>query len=163
MVNTLQRGRQDHHEPICHDRVPHISSELIMGVSGSVKTTLLRNLSIEHIHQGHGVAIIDPHDDLGDPFIRQFWEQEFASYDPRFMREAIAPIQNINSRFPSAKPSSATSAASSPSASATTTPKSSPENSATSSPRQISSTSQNSTPSPASTPTANPSNPNVPA
>ena len=29
-----------------------------------------------------------------DPFIRQFWEMEFESYDPRFMREAIAPIQN---------------------------------------------------------------------
>jgi hypothetical protein len=29
-----------------------------------------------------------------DPFIRQFWEEEFASYDPRFMREAVAPIQN---------------------------------------------------------------------
>ncbi len=29
-----------------------------------------------------------------DPFILQFWEQEFESYDPRFVREAIAPIQN---------------------------------------------------------------------
>jgi hypothetical protein len=169
----------------------------IIGVTGSGKTTLLRNLIIQHIHRGHGVAIIDPHGDLAeellhnipphradhlvyfdpadtefpiafnplanvppderplvasgiveafktiwgdswgprmehilyhclaalldcqntsllgvnrmlidpdyrrwvikqirDPFIRQFWEQEFASYDPRFMREAIAPIQN---------------------------------------------------------------------
>lgn len=31
---------------------------------------------------------------IKDPFIKQFWEQEFASYDPRFLREAIAPIQN---------------------------------------------------------------------
>jgi hypothetical protein len=29
-----------------------------------------------------------------DPFIRSFWAEEYASYDPRFMREAIAPIQN---------------------------------------------------------------------
>jgi hypothetical protein len=29
-----------------------------------------------------------------DPFIREFWEREYASYDPRFQREAIAPIQN---------------------------------------------------------------------
>ena len=29
-----------------------------------------------------------------DPFVKQFWEQEFENYDPRFMREAIAPIQN---------------------------------------------------------------------
>ena len=29
-----------------------------------------------------------------DPFVKQFWEQEFENSDPRFMREAIAPIQN---------------------------------------------------------------------
>jgi hypothetical protein len=29
-----------------------------------------------------------------DPFIRAFWTEEFASYDARFLREAIAPIQN---------------------------------------------------------------------
>ena len=169
----------------------------IIGKTGSGKTTLLRNLIIQHIHRGHGVAVIDPHGDLAedllrqippsradhlvyfdpadleypigfnplanvapddrplvasgivesfktiwgdswgprmayilynciaalldcqntsllgvnrmlidptyrhwvvkqvkDPFIKQFWEQEFANYDPRFMREAIAPIQN---------------------------------------------------------------------
>lgn len=31
---------------------------------------------------------------IRDPFLRAFWEQEFAGYDPRFLREAIAPIQN---------------------------------------------------------------------
>lgn len=29
-----------------------------------------------------------------DPFIRAFWTDEFAKYEPRFMREVIAPIQN---------------------------------------------------------------------
>lgn len=29
-----------------------------------------------------------------DPFIRAFWKDEFAQYDPRFLREAVAPIQN---------------------------------------------------------------------
>ncbi|MBL9185860.1 MAG: type IV secretion system DNA-binding domain-containing protein [Opitutaceae bacterium] len=29
-----------------------------------------------------------------DPFVRAFWTEEFASYDARFLREAIAPIQN---------------------------------------------------------------------
>lgn len=169
----------------------------IIGKTGSGKTTLLRNLIIQHIHRGHGVAVIDPHGDLAedllahippsradhlvyfdpgdlefpigfnplanvppddrplvasgivdafktiwadswgprmqyilygciaalldcentsllginrmlidpvyrrwvvkqvrDPFIKKFWEQEFENYDPRFMREAIAPIQN---------------------------------------------------------------------
>lgn len=29
-----------------------------------------------------------------DPVVRSFWVDEFAHYDPRFLREAIAPIQN---------------------------------------------------------------------
>lgn len=29
-----------------------------------------------------------------DPFVRAYWVDEFASYDGRFLREAIAPIQN---------------------------------------------------------------------
>jgi energy-coupling factor transporter ATP-binding protein EcfA2 len=29
-----------------------------------------------------------------DPFIKQFWQLEFESWDPRFTREAVAPIQN---------------------------------------------------------------------
>lgn len=34
-----------------------------------------------------------------DPFIRDFWANEYASYDPRFQREAIAPIQNKLGQF----------------------------------------------------------------
>lgn len=34
-----------------------------------------------------------------DPFVREFWEVEFESYDPRFRREAIAPIQNKIGQF----------------------------------------------------------------
>lgn len=34
-----------------------------------------------------------------DPFIKEFWQSEFASYDPRFQREAIAPIQNKLGQF----------------------------------------------------------------
>lgn len=34
-----------------------------------------------------------------DPFIRSFWTDEYPSYDPRFMREAIAPIQNKLGQF----------------------------------------------------------------
>ena len=29
-----------------------------------------------------------------DPFIKQFWEMEFESWDARFQREAVAPVQN---------------------------------------------------------------------
>jgi len=31
---------------------------------------------------------------IKDPIVRSFWEHEFAHYDPKFLREAIAPIQN---------------------------------------------------------------------
>jgi hypothetical protein len=34
-----------------------------------------------------------------DPFIRAFWLEEYSSYDPRFQREAIAPIQNKLGQF----------------------------------------------------------------
>jgi hypothetical protein len=34
-----------------------------------------------------------------DPFIRAFWSEEYASYDDRFRREAIAPIQNKLGQF----------------------------------------------------------------
>lgn len=34
-----------------------------------------------------------------DPFVRAFWMEEYASYDPRFQREAIAPIQNKLGQF----------------------------------------------------------------
>jgi energy-coupling factor transporter ATP-binding protein EcfA2 len=34
-----------------------------------------------------------------DPFIRAFWQEEYAGYDPRFQREAIAPIQNKLGQF----------------------------------------------------------------
>jgi len=36
---------------------------------------------------------------IKDPFIKEFWEQEFAGYDERFKREAIAPIQNKLGQF----------------------------------------------------------------
>lgn len=36
---------------------------------------------------------------IKDPFIRAFWEEEYAGYDERFKREAIAPIQNKVGQF----------------------------------------------------------------
>ncbi len=33
-------------------------------------------------------------DQVSDPVVKTFWLQEFESYSPRFMQEAIAPIQN---------------------------------------------------------------------
>jgi Helicase HerA, central domain len=36
---------------------------------------------------------------IKDPFIRSFWAEEYEGYDPRFQREAIAPIQNKLGQF----------------------------------------------------------------
>ncbi len=36
---------------------------------------------------------------IKDPFIKSFWTEEYAGYDPRFQREAIAPIQNKLGQF----------------------------------------------------------------
>lgn len=36
---------------------------------------------------------------IKDPFIRAFWADEYANYDERFKREAIAPIQNKIGQF----------------------------------------------------------------
>jgi len=36
---------------------------------------------------------------IKDPFIRSFWAEEYAGYDERFQREAIAPIQNKIGQF----------------------------------------------------------------
>src|SRR5437773_12478949 len=36
---------------------------------------------------------------INDPFIRAFWADEYESYDERFRREAIAPIQNKIGQF----------------------------------------------------------------
>jgi hypothetical protein len=36
---------------------------------------------------------------IKDPFIKEFWEHEYAGYDLRFQREAIAPIQNKLGQF----------------------------------------------------------------
>lgn len=181
------------------DRRHHV---YVIGKTGMGKTTLLRNLIVQHIAAGHGVGLIDPHGDLAeellshlppqradhlvyfnpgdrdfpvglnlfanvapedrhltasgivgafksiwsdswgprleyilynalvalldcpnttllgvnrlltdpayrawvvnqvrDPFVRAFWADEFESYDPRFQREAIAPIQNKLGQF----------------------------------------------------------------
>jgi hypothetical protein len=39
-----------------------------------------------------------------DPLVRSFWLDEFLRYDPRFLREAIAPIQNKVGRLLMASP-----------------------------------------------------------
>ena len=44
----------------------------VIGQSGTGKTTLLRNLLLQHIYAGHGVALIDPHGDLAADLLDNF-------------------------------------------------------------------------------------------
>ncbi len=48
------------------DRRQHL---YVIGRTGSGKTTLLRNLIIQDIHAGRGLALIDPHGDLADDLL----------------------------------------------------------------------------------------------
>ena len=45
------------------DRRRHV---YVIGKTGMGKTTLLRNLIVQHIAAGHGVGLIDPHGDLAE-------------------------------------------------------------------------------------------------
>ena len=49
-----------------HDRRQHLYT---IGKSGAGKTTLLRNLILQDIEAGHGVAVIDPHGDLANDIL----------------------------------------------------------------------------------------------
>lgn len=49
---------------VCH----HV---YVIGKTGSGKSTLLSNLFLQHVAQGRGVALIDPHGDLATDLIRQ--------------------------------------------------------------------------------------------
>lgn len=202
----IQLGTREHwgHDyPVALSPADSRQHAYIIGKTGSGKTTLLRNMILQHLHLGHGLALLDPHGDLADelldhfptgraddlvyfnpgdlefpiglnllanvppddrhlvasgivgafksiwgknswgprmeyilynalvalldcrntsllgvnrmltderyrawvirqiqdPFVRGFWAEEFAGYDPRFVREAIAPIQNKIGQF----------------------------------------------------------------
>src|SRR6478736_8718027 len=41
----------------------------IIGKTGGGKSTLLRNMILQHIAMGHGVAVIDPHGDLAESLL----------------------------------------------------------------------------------------------
>ena len=41
----------------------------VIGKTGSGKSTLIKNLIIQDIQQGHGVAVVDPHGDLVDEIL----------------------------------------------------------------------------------------------
>src|ERR1700686_4374316 len=64
IAKTLTTGRP---VVLAHDeRARHAAA---FGKSGSGKSTLLLNLAMGDVHQGHGLAVIDPHGDLAEAII----------------------------------------------------------------------------------------------
>ena len=56
----------------------------LLGVNRLLTDTAYRRRIVRHVR---------------DPFVRAFWTEEYESYDARFQREAIAPIQNKVGQF----------------------------------------------------------------
>jgi hypothetical protein len=71
-------------------RLEYILHNAIAALAHCPNTTLLglNRLLTDEAYRRWVVHQID------DPFLRDFWENEYESWEPRFMREAIAPIQN---------------------------------------------------------------------
>ena len=72
----------------------------IIGKTGSGKTTLLRNLIIQHIHRGHGVAVIDPHGDLAEELLQHIppsRADHLVYFDPADLEFPIGfnPLANV--------------------------------------------------------------------
>ena len=72
----------------------------IIGKTGSGKTTLLRNLIIQHIHRGHGVAVIDPHGDLAEDLLKHIPPRradDLVYFDPADLEFPIGfnPLANV--------------------------------------------------------------------
>jgi hypothetical protein len=71
------------------DRRQHL---YVIGKSGTGKTTLLRNLILQDIEAGRGVAVIDPHGDLADDVLEHIPPhriEDVAYFDPADMEHPI--------------------------------------------------------------------------
>jgi len=72
-----------------HDRRQHL---YIIGKSGTGKTTLLRNLILQDIEAGRGVAVIDPHGDLANDILDHIPRnriEDVAYFNPADMEHPI--------------------------------------------------------------------------
>lgn len=79
-------------------RMEYILNNTILALLDYPGTTLLgiNRLLADDDYREKVVAV------LKDPVVKAFWESEFAKYEDRFRREAIAPIQNKIGQFLSA-------------------------------------------------------------
>lgn len=79
-------------------RMEYILNNTLLALLDTPNTTLLginRLLS----DKGYRTMVVRG---LKDPVVKAFWEIEFAGYEPRYQKEAVAPIQNKIGQFLSA-------------------------------------------------------------
>src|ERR1700722_15347799 len=72
-----------------HDRRHHLYT---IGKSGAGKTTMLRNLILQDIEAGRGVAVIDPHGDLADDILNHIPRrriEDVMHFDPADMEHPV--------------------------------------------------------------------------
>lgn len=82
-------------ENVWSARMEYILNNTILALLDTPGTTLLgvnRMLS----DKGYRLEVVK---NIQDPIVKQFWVQEFASYDAKFATEAVAPIQNKIGQF----------------------------------------------------------------
>ncbi len=77
-ASGLYLGENEHHGETCstylgsEQRIRHVH---VVGSSGTGKSTLLKNLILDDIRAGQGVAVLDPHGDLIDSILGQLPEE----------------------------------------------------------------------------------------
>ncbi len=74
-VTALVRNRHRGAEQILRVSLEHrYKHVLLLGMTGTGKSTFMLNLLLEDARQGHGICLIDPHGDLADEFLFRFPE-----------------------------------------------------------------------------------------
>lgn len=76
-------------------RMEYILGNTIRALLDSPNNTML-GISRMYIDKQYRKRIVD---NIKDPMVKMFWTDEFANYDPKWLKEAISPIQNKVGQF----------------------------------------------------------------
>lgn len=74
-LDSIQLGVNIHNDrsrPICIDTLDRLRHTLIIGATGSGKSTILLSMALQDARSGRGFSLIDPHGDLADQFLARF-------------------------------------------------------------------------------------------
>jgi hypothetical protein len=76
-------------------RMEYILSNTVRALLDSPGNTIL-GIARMYIDKAYRKKIVD---NVRDPMVKLFWTDEYANYDPRYVKEAVAPIQNKVGQF----------------------------------------------------------------